>query len=344
MERKRRSLIENTDSTPMTGGKADGIKPEKPKRAISSTFTSGTRHGAAAFNDSKSTERPKARKIVNDSEDESEPSWNFLDPVETETRLRPKITPPTWSRRIPSDHQGQDKGRPKPKPKYKKPALFETSSIAKSGDPVNAMKRSTLAQQTHKRSHKSSDSDEPLAAKRSKAPLPSPSQTRTSSVAASRTGNPTIIPLDSSEERESPQGHDAFMKKKAKASHKVDASIAAIKAEPLSADAVAKTVFRVSADNIPEKGPIHVPFKHSPTSDDLFTVLLRERKIRGELIVKISDVTATCTWGEKKKFGIRKGKLADWAAFYKYLRKAWESDSNDFEDGCEVDMMIHVDK
>ena len=325
----------------MTGRKADEVKLESRKSTEAST------PAPASARTPNPTKRRKAHNVVSDSDDESIGHWNiFTEPPNVPSRLRPRS--PVWSRAAPGS--GQD---PKSEPRKAK-ARSKASSPRRQSAPSSATKprgrpRKRSVRQTQEYSHPTSDSDAPLAS-RAKGLLPTPALTRTSSATARRSKTTTIISLESSEERDSSATSQAFLQR-AKSAKEIDraplqsqAFPANIKAEPLSADAIAQTVFRVSADNMPEKGPIDVPFSHCPTSDDLWTVLSRERKLRGVPDAKISDITATCTWGERKSYGIRKGKPSDWAAFCKYLRKEWDKENNGFEDGCEVHMMIHVDK
>ena len=122
---------------------------------------------------------------------------------------------------------------------------------------------------------------------------------------------------------------------------KTEPSYGGIKTEPLSAEIIACTFFRVSADNMPGKGPVRVPFSLYKTSEDLFTSMISERRIRQHN--RISDITATFPWS-KESIGIRKGRPEDWTYFCNSLGKAWEKESHRFEEECHIDIMIHVDE
>ena len=91
------------------------------------------------------------------------------------------------------------------------------------------------------------------------------------------------------------------------------------------------------------RGPVRVPLSSCRTSESLFTNLLSERKISQEVRNRVSDVTIAFPWN-KETFGIRKGRSEDWAYFSESLRKAWEKESHRFDEGCNIDIMIHVDE
>ena len=111
------------------------------------------------------------------------------------------------------------------------------------------------------------------------------------------------------------------------------------KNELLDPGLMARTIFRVSASNHPNRGPIHVPFISCSTPSKLFSELISERQIAPELAKKVTSLTATCS-GES--FGIRKDRPQDWVFFCEHLREVWE-EKMDKKEKCKVDIMIHVD-
>ncbi|KAL6715808.1 hypothetical protein ACLMJK_006769 [Lecanora helva] len=116
----------------------------------------------------------------------------------------------------------------------------------------------------------------------------------------------------------------------------------ATKAEWLPSNSLNRTYLRISAENMPTRGPVRVPLSVCKTSDELFTSLLAERKIPRDLRNSISDITASFKWS-LERIGIRKGRDEDWAYFCEFIRKAWEKDGSRFQEGCDIDIMIHID-
>lgn len=334
----------------MTGLKADAMSLDDLKAGRSWNSSPELIANEGRLSGPSRRKRKKTHVATSDSEESYQP-YNSLDVVETETRLRPK--PAVWSREpsgglIHEQINAKSLSTPLSMPEFGR-SSEELSAIAPSTNPrqttkIAKRKRATRHTVTPERLRQSSsDSDTPLAAKFKK-PL-TPATTRGPSIAVSQNDKAPVISLDSSPERDffsRPRPRNS-QRKKAKPEHSLGMMpVNNVKLEPLSANAVAKTIFRVSASNIPEKGPVRVPFASCPSSNNLFSTLIEERKIRGELSSKISDITATCTWSGKR-YGIRKGKPEDWADFCTYLRKSWDKGGEAFEDGCEIDMMIHVD-
>ena len=112
--------------------------------------------------------------------------------------------------------------------------------------------------------------------------------------------------------------------------------------EQLSTEAMARTSFIVTASNQPTIAPVTVPFTSCMAFDRLFETLISECDIRLETAQKVTKISAKNTW-TGKQIRIRKGRPEDWMFFHRGLCKAWKQGSEQFEDGCEVEMMIHVD-
>lgn len=116
-----------------------------------------------------------------------------------------------------------------------------------------------------------------------------------------------------------------------------------VKEELIPTYALSKTILLVSASNQPSRAEIAVEFSSCRDIEQLFSALIEARDLRPETAKKVNVISATYSW-DKKRLGLRKGKVEDWVRFCRAIRKAWESESVHFEDECEVEMMIHVDE
>jgi len=114
------------------------------------------------------------------------------------------------------------------------------------------------------------------------------------------------------------------------------------KTEQLSSNPVAGTTLIVAASNQPTIAPVFVPFTSCNTFPQLFETLVSECDIRPEAAKRVSKISARYTW-DGKQIRIRKERPEDWSLFYRGLCKAWDKGSEGFEDGWEVEMMVHVD-
>ena len=87
---------------------------------------------------------------------------------------------------------------------------------------------------------------------------------------------------------------------------------------------------------------IAVPLSQCPDLPQLFQTLITECDLKGKIASELSQVSAKYTWDQKRHL-IRKARPRDWTIFIDTLRKAWERDATRFaEDGCEVEMIVHV--
>lgn len=117
---------------------------------------------------------------------------------------------------------------------------------------------------------------------------------------------------------------------------------ACAKTGQLSSEPVARTTLIVTASNQPTIAPVFVPLTSCNTFPQLFKILISECDIRPDAAKKVSKISARYTW-DGKQIRIRKERPEDWSLFYRGLRKAWDKGSEGFEDGWEVEMMVHVD-
>lgn len=117
-----------------------------------------------------------------------------------------------------------------------------------------------------------------------------------------------------------------------------------IKPEPPTYEQMARTSLLVSASNQSDIAPASVPFAQCRTLDELFTTMISEYDIQSN--GRISKVSATYTWNGKRHL-LRRDRQEDWVLFCNAIKKAWAREENQLkflEDGCEVDMMVHVEQ
>lgn len=322
MKKTAGSWVRRPDYAAMTGRKADA-----PVTSISELLKTPRKRSRGSFVQEESEEYDNG-----DEDDE----WNVFDVVKTKTYLRPG---PRESRRIrtASDDE-KDIEQVLKRPRHRKSAPH---SSVKSKRSANWSKMPTRGTQSFGDPLQDSSPDEGPIRQRPQNQRPlSPPTTHAPSMTPAVPNYPTVIDLEDSNEdvrRRVPTHKDR------EPNIKIEAANAGIKSEPLSADIISKTYLHIRADNISGRGPVRVPFSLCKTTEQLFTSLMSERKLRPELYSKVSDITATFTWNQKS-FGIRKEKAEDYAFFCDSLRKAWERESHRFVEGCNIDIMIHVDE
>ena len=98
----------------------------------------------------------------------------------------------------------------------------------------------------------------------------------------------------------------------------------------------------VSASNQPGLAPVHIALGSIATIEQLYRKLAAACELRLEESRKITAVSVTYTWSGKQQ-RLRKGQAEDWELFKEVLDKAWERHFDRFDEGCEVNMMLHVD-
>ena len=98
----------------------------------------------------------------------------------------------------------------------------------------------------------------------------------------------------------------------------------------------------VSASNQPELAPVHINLGSIATIEQLYQKLATACELQPDEAAKIATVSVTYTWSGKRQ-RLRKGRAEDWEHFKEILEKAWERYSDRFDEGCEVNMMLHVD-
>lgn len=203
--------------------------------------------------------------------------------------------------------------------------------------------------------HISADVEDPPLLQKRRRPQPQPQPHRfTPPISYAPSATPTVssppqvIDLGSSPERELPRVKTSNDKppnpidaeKKTESRAKINT--ADIKSEPIFAGHRARTFLRVEASN-DDKAPITVPFAGWKTSEQLFSTLIKEQGLRPEVGKKVKQISATYTWN-KRRHGIRRGREEDWDRFCKTIQKAWELESDKFEDECEIEMVLHVEE
>ena len=308
-------------------------------------------------------------------------SWNIFDPVETKTTLRPRSYISRWDRgdrgAVEFDHQSEEEdgdnavyqkatadtpgGKNKkqhesladddetPKKRKRPHRSSLPNQMPKLDEPAEKEGKIPQVVQSSKiRPHESdSDSDVPLLRKRRCQP-----QLMTTGESNVLPTTPNVRKRTNIVDLEDDAGLAEYARlslvpqsqQKAQAVKiKTEGPNSDAKVESLSVEMISCTYLRVSADNMVGKGPVRVPFELYKTSERLFTSLMSERKIRHDQRPRVSDITATFPWS-KESIGIRKGRYEDWTYFCECLRKAWVTESHRFGEGCNVDIMIHVDE
>ena len=114
-----------------------------------------------------------------------------------------------------------------------------------------------------------------------------------------------------------------------------------IEIEPLSAEAMNNTFFIVSASNQSTMGPVTTALAACWNFQTLFSTPTSECGVKPTMARGVAAITATFTWSGKKH-RIRKERQEDWLIFCNVLQKAWDSHSDKFVEGCEVEMLIHI--
>ena len=174
----------------------------------------------------------------------------------------------------------------------------------------------------------SSDSDTPLLHKSTNQHRPSPPTTRDQSLATvqppskapGRITRPSIVSLVSDSDEEKPT----------------------IKKEPLSADARAGTLLKVSMHNQPEKLEISVPLGTCRTSNELFDKLTTEWRLRPEMASRVNFISARFRWSGEPH-GMRRGVSLDWELFCATIREDWDKKEGEVKDRCIVEMKMIAD-
>lgn len=88
--------------------------------------------------------------------------------------------------------------------------------------------------------------------------------------------------------------------------------------------------------------PVNIPLGSVPSIETLFNKLAKACQLRFNEAKKIAAVSVLYTWtGERQR--LRKGESEDWEYFNNVLAKEYERNPTRFEEGCHVDMMVHVD-
>ena len=98
----------------------------------------------------------------------------------------------------------------------------------------------------------------------------------------------------------------------------------------------------MAASNQPELAPVNIPLGSVPSIETLFTKLGTACDLRPIEVKKITAVSVLYTWsGERQR--LRKGRSEDWDYFNRVLSKEYARNPTRFEEGCHVDMTVHVD-
>ena len=87
--------------------------------------------------------------------------------------------------------------------------------------------------------------------------------------------------------------------------------------------------------------PVNISLGSIATIDQLYHKLATACELRPGESQKITTVSVTYTWsGEQQR--LRKDHAEDLKLFKEILGKAWERNSARFDEGCKVNMMLHV--
>lgn len=87
--------------------------------------------------------------------------------------------------------------------------------------------------------------------------------------------------------------------------------------------------------------PVNISLGSIATIDKLYHKLATACELQPDESKKITTISVTYTWSGKQQ-RLRKGQTEDLELFKEILGKAWERDSARFDEGCEVNMMLHV--
>ena len=109
----------------------------------------------------------------------------------------------------------------------------------------------------------------------------------------------------------------------------------------LSPEARKRTLLLVTADHEGDRAPIAVNLVNCNSSDQFFTKLIYERRLQ-TFEKKVNMISTTSLWNGKK-LGLRKGESGDWDLFMDKISRAWNTEAHKFEDGCEIEVTIHID-
>lgn len=296
------------------------------------------------------TSKRRARAVLSDSEEdedqhEYENAYNFLEYEEKATVLRPRPEASKWTRTVTEDIYDHRTKQSSQKSSHSRPQAPTPSLSSRPEIAPKSKKRRRVNNPPGRNLEDSDDSDAPLITRQSvQKPLPTPTTTCTTSVAPTRTSssartltqNQVFVSVDSASEDEQSRGrtskHNVVIEAK---DWPVD-----IKDEPLSGQALTKTVLFVSASN-EDKAPLTVRLSSCRTSNQIFATLITELEILPEHARNVKHISVTYNWSGKRLL-IRKGNSDDWYRFFRTVRMAWDSSAKKFDDECEVEMTVHV--
>ena len=100
--------------------------------------------------------------------------------------------------------------------------------------------------------------------------------------------------------------------------------------EHLPLEVILRTTFIVTVSSQPTIAPVVAPFTLCTTFNALFETLISECGIRPKLSQRITKISVMNTW-DGRQIRIRKGRLEDWEG------------GTQFDEGCEVETIVHVD-
>ena len=116
-----------------------------------------------------------------------------------------------------------------------------------------------------------------------------------------------------------------------------------IKEEPISQGALHGTTLQVVDSVNQDRFPTPIPLASCTgnTSDRLFDACISFRGLSGK---NVDHINVHFTWSAKK-MSLQRSNTYLWDYFRKTIRKAWDSQAEEFEkseDGCEIGMELHV--
>ena len=311
----------------MTGHKCDAEKLDDIVHLARSEPHNGSKTFKKPLNDdgTNATEPPalclrsrKSRYILSDSKEDDVPPWDYFNQVEKESALRPNPPRTKWFGEPATKFGGPNNRAPRQHipDQTKKRDRSDESDINQCTSQKFRRSQSSVAQSRRvPLANLDTDSDTPLIRSHTaRNHRPSPPTTQTQSIASipalstiptQALDSSTVVLLSDSEGEQQP----------------------AIKCEPLSTNARAGTILKVSMHTQPERLEISVPLGDCKTSGQLFDKLTAEWRLRPELAKKVNFISATYRWSGEPH-GMRRGVASDWKLFCSTIREAWDKEED----------------
>ncbi|KAG8527093.1 uncharacterized protein KY384_008522 [Bacidia gigantensis] len=183
------------------------------------------------------------------------------------------------------------------------------------------------------------DSDTPLASKRTlfslhAPPTPSPSETP-----FAHTPDQIAI-TELSPSKESPSQYYKCLDSTDEVVPLGDRLLAKapIKVEPLSFQMQNRTVLLLSVSNEPHIAPVYMTLDKCPRIDQLFDFILEGRKVASEAVKWVcARLLCNDRW-----ISLSQDQPQSQFRLHRFISEAWETHADNFEDECEVEVMIEI--